>query len=227
MTTMTAPPARKVAITGATGYMGQVVTCRLLANGHDVTALVRPGTRHRVAAGAHVVELDLFDPNRMEAALKGRDTVLHLVGTAHPNPSKAEEFVRVDLASAKACAEAAANAGIQHFVYVSVAHPAPVMRAYIAARMEAERAIAAARLTATVLRPWYVLGPGHRWPVLLSPVYALAKLVPSLQAGANRLGLVTLEQMTSTLVNAIENPPRTGSRKIMEVPEIRATACAR
>jgi len=225
MTTSPASLPRRVAITGATGYMGQVVTCRLLANGHDVTALVRPGTRHRVAAGAHVTELDLFDPRAMTRALQGRDTVLHLVGTAHPNPSKAEQFVNVDLASAKACATAAAAAGVQHLVYVSVAHPAPVMQAYISARMEADRAIAATRLTATVLRPWYVLGPGHRWPVLLRPVYALARIIPSLRAGATRLGLVTLEQMTNALVNAIERPPRAGSLSVVEVPEIRA--CSR
>ena len=207
---MTASP-RRIAITGATGYMGRVVTCRLLANGHDVTALVRHGSRHRVAAGAHVVELDLFNPDELAAALQGRDTVLHLVGTAHPNPGKAQEFVRVDLASAKACARAAANAEVQHFVYVSVAHPAPVMKAYVAARKAAEQALERTRLTATVLRPWYVLGPGRRWPMLLEPLYALARLIPGLRAGAERLGLVTLEQMITALVNAIEQPPRTGS----------------
>jgi len=217
-----APSPRKIAITGATGYMGRVVTCKLLAHEHDVTALVRHGTRHRVAAGAHVVELDLFNPAEIAAALKGRDTVLHLVGTAHPNPSKAEEFVRVDLASAKACAAAAARAGVQHFVYVSVAQPAPVMKAYVTARMAAERELGKTRLAATVLRPWYVLGPGHWWPVLLSPVYAIASLIPALRAGAQRLGLVTLEQMTNALVRAIEQPPRAGSWKIVEVPEIRA-----
>ena len=218
---MTTTSPRKVAITGATGYMGRVMTARLLANGHHVTALVRHGTRHRVAAGAHVVELDLFDPTQIAAALEGRDTVLHLIGTAHPNPSKAHEFVRVDLASAQACATAAATAGVQHFVYVSVAQPAPVMKAYIAARKEAELAIERTRLTATVLRPWYVLGPGHRWPVLLAPLYALAKLVPGMQAGARRLGLVTLQQMTNALVKAIEQPPPAGSWKVVEVPEIR------
>lgn len=219
---MTTPLPRKVAITGATGYMGRVLTCKLLANGHDVTALVRPGTRHRVSAGAHVVELDLFDSNEIARALEGRDTVVHLVGTAHPSPSKAQEFTRVDLASAKACAAAAASVEVQHFVYVSVAQPAPVMKAYIAARMEAERALGKMQLTATVLRPWYVLGPGHRWPLLLSPLYGIASFIPALRTGAQRLGLVTLEQMTNALVSAIEQPPRAGSRKIVEVPEIRA-----
>lgn len=107
---MTTTSPRRVAITGATGYMGRAVTSRLLGKGHDVTALVRPGTRHRVTSGAHVLELDLFNPNELAHALAGRDTVVHLVGTAHPNPSKAEQFVRVDLASAKACAMAAASA---------------------------------------------------------------------------------------------------------------------
>jgi uncharacterized protein YbjT (DUF2867 family) len=73
----------------------------------------------------------------------------------------------------------AASAEVQHFVYVSVAQPAPVMKAYIAARMEAERALGKSRLTATVLRPWYVLGPGHHWPLMLSPLYAMASLVPA------------------------------------------------
>jgi len=57
---------------------------------------------------------------------------------------------------------------------------------------------------------------------MLSPLYAMASLIPALRAGAQRLGLVTLEQMTNALVQAIEQPPRTGSCKIMEVPEIRA-----
>jgi len=58
-------------------------------------------------------------------------------------------------------------------MYVSVAHPAPVMNAYIEPRMEVEAAIRAAGLNATILRPWYVLGPRHRWPYVLLPFYAL------------------------------------------------------
>ena len=218
---MTTP--RRVAITGATGYMGGAITRELLSRGHDVTALVRPGTRHRVATGAHVVELDVFNPTELAAALRGRDTVLHLVGTAHPNPSKAKEFIRVDLASAKAAAAAAASAAVGHFVYMSVAQPAPVMQAYVAARAGAEEALAQSGLTATVLRPWYVLGPGHRWPILLSPVYAVAVRLPGLRSGAQRLGLVTLEQMKNTIVRAIEQPPCAGTRRLVEVPEIRAS----
>jgi uncharacterized protein YbjT (DUF2867 family) len=116
---------------------------------------------------------------------------------------------------------AASSAQIGHLVYVSVAHPAPIMHAYIDVRSEGEAAITRAGLTATILRPWYVLGPGHRWPFLLIPVYALFEALPPTRDSARRLGLVTIAQMVRALVSAVETPPRTGAVRIVEVPEIR------
>ena len=141
------------------------------------------------------------------------------MGVAHPNPSKAAEFRNIDLASGQGAVEAARAAGVQHFVYVSVAQPAPVMKAYIQVRSECEAMIRQSGMNATILRPWYVLGPGHRWPYLLLPVYKLMELLPQTRAGATRLGLVTLEQMTQALLRAVENPPP--GVRIVEVPEIR------
>ena len=94
------------------------------------------------------------------------------------------------------------------------------MRAYIEARMEGERLVKASGLPATILRPWYVLGPGHRWPYLLMPLYVALRWLPATRAGARRLGLVTRRAMVAALVHAIETPPATGVR-IVEVPEIR------
>ena len=115
---------------------------------------------------------------------------------------------------------AAKPAGIRHFVYVSVAHPAPMMHAYIAVRSECEAAIESAGLNATILRPWYVLGPGHQWPYLLLPIYKIAEWIPQTRKGAQRLGLVTLEQMLNALTFAVENPVQ--GIRLMGVPEIRA-----
>ncbi len=109
--------------------------------------------------------------------------------------------------------------GIRHFVYVSVAHPAPVMKAYVAARVDAEALIGRSGLAATILRPWYVLGPGHRWPVLLLPLYWLGALVPLTREGTRRLGLVTLAQMLQSLVWAVEHPAT--ALRLLDVPHIR------
>jgi uncharacterized protein YbjT (DUF2867 family) len=183
---------------------------------------VRPESLGRVPAGAMTVVGNALDAATFAPAVTTADTIVHLVGTPHPSPSKAAEFQRVDLPSILASVEAARRAQAAHLVYVSVAHPAPVMKAYIEARSAAERAIADAGLTATILRPWYVLGPGHRWPYLLLPFYAVARLIPSKRESALRLGLVTLRQMVAALVKAVENPPPAGTIRIVEVPDIRA-----
>lgn len=208
-----------VFITGGTGYMGQRLIPRLLDRGHEVRALVRPGSEKKLPRGSTPVLGNALDGNSYASQITPADTFVQLVGVAHPSPAKAAEFRRIDFPSGLGAVATAKAAGIGHFVYLSVAHPAPMMHAYIAVRAECEAAIEAAGLNATILRPWYVLGPGHRWPYLLLPVYKLAELLPKTRQGALRLGLVTLEQMIGALTHAVENPPQ--GRRIVPVPEIR------
>jgi uncharacterized protein YbjT (DUF2867 family) len=219
---MAAQP-RQVLVTGSTGYIGQRLIPVLLARGHAVRALARAGSRSRVHAGAEAVVGDALDPASVSAAARAGDTLVHLVGTPHPSPAKAAEFRRVDLPSVAASVAAARHAGAAHVVYVSVAQPAPAMKAFLAVRAEGEAIIRGAGLTATFVRPWYVLGPGHRWPLLLVPFYALARAAPRTREGAIRLGLVTIEQMISALVLAIEQPPPAGTIRIVDVPAIAAS----
>jgi uncharacterized protein YbjT (DUF2867 family) len=208
-----------VFVAGATGYVGRAVIPRLLARGHAVRALARRGSAARVPAGCEIVLGDALKKESFAGSVASCDSFLQLVGVAHPSPSKAEQFRTVDLASARASAEAAAQAGVRHFVYVSVAQPAPAMKAYVKARAEGESAIRALGLNATFVRPWYVLGPGHRWPYLLLPGYWIAERLPLIRKMARRIGLVTLAQMAEALVRAVERPP--DGIRIVEVPEIR------
>jgi uncharacterized protein YbjT (DUF2867 family) len=100
------------------------------------------------------------------------------------------------------------------------------MHAYIAVRQEGEALVQALGIPATILRPWYVLGPGHYWPYLLLPAYAILQRLPGTRDGATRLGLVRREAMVAALIRAIEAPPVRGVR-IVEVPEIRSASAAR
>jgi len=80
------------------------------------------------------------------------------------------------------------------------------MREYQEVRAEGENLITQAALNATFIRPWYVLGPGRRWPLVLVPLYAIARMFPSTRHGAIRLALVTRDQMVRSLAWAVENP---------------------
>jgi uncharacterized protein YbjT (DUF2867 family) len=210
---------RRVFVTGGTGYLGQRLIPALLSRGHEVRALVRPGSERRLPPGCMVVQGNALDGASYSSQVAPADTFVHLVGVSHPAPWKEEQFRQVDLGSVRASVAAAQEARIQHFVYLSVAQPAPVMRSYVAIRAQCEVLIAAAGLHATFVRPWYVLGPGHRWPYLLIPFYAMAERFPGVRDTARRLGLVTLRQMIATLVWAVENPAE--KARVLDVEAIR------
>lgn len=216
--------ARTIFVTGGTGYVGSRLIPRLAVRGHRVRALVRARSGSRLPTDAEIVTGDALDPGSFAARVAPADTFIQLVGTPHPAPWKGDSFRRVDLAAGRAGVAAARSAGVRHFVYLSVAQPAPVMREYqrVRAIVEAElRALAAAHaMMVTVVRPWYVLGPGHWWPYATVPVYGLMEAFPPTRALALRTGLVTIDQLLATLIGAVEDPA-VGVR-ILDVAAIRA-----
>ena len=213
------PKNRRVFITGGTGYIGSRLIPLLLERGHQVVALVRPGSEGKLPPGCtEIVGNALLGETYLRDAAKC-DTFVQLVGVAHPSPSKGPEFLAIDQRSAMEAIRVAAELHVPHFVYLSVAHPAPAMHAYIAARSECEAKLRESGLCATILRPSYVLGPGHQWPRILMPLYWIMERIPSKRETALRLGLVTITQMVRSLASAIENPAQ--GVRVIEVPEIR------
>jgi len=209
-------------VTGGTGYIGRPLIVALAAEQYPVYALVRKGSEAKLPAAAISVVGDALDDATYAHAIPSGATLVHLVGTPHPSPAKARQFREVDLVSVRAAVDAAMHAGVRHFVYLSVAHPAPVMAAYIAVRQAGEALVGASGMAATFVRPWYVLGPGHRWPLAVLPAYWLMARLPATRDAATRLGLVTLEEIVAALVHTIEHPPQ--ELRVLNVPDIRAAA---
>lgn len=209
----------KVFISGATGYIGRPLTQALTAAGLDVYALTRPQSIRKLPVGCTPVPGNALDAVTFLDAVPMHATYIHLTGVSHPSPAKAKQFRDIDQVSFEASLAAAKAAEAKHFIYVSVAHPAPVMHAYIAVRQACESRLTESGLNATILRPWYILGPGHRWPYALIPFYKLAAIIPAWRDSALRLGLVTHRQMLDALTEATTNPP-CGIR-IVAAPAIR------
>ena len=216
---MAGTTARQVFVTGGTGYLGRFLLPELVQRGHAVTALVRPGSEKKLPSGVQVVLGDALNRATFQDSVKPADTFVQLVGVAHPGPAKAAQFRTIDLVSVRESVAAATAAGVQHFVYLSVAQPAPVMHAYLEVRAEGEAMIRHSGMNGTFIRPLYVLGPGHWWPYAILPVFWLFALMPSKREATLRLMPVTLKQTIGALIHAVENPP--SGIRIVEAPEIR------
>ncbi|MBL8512936.1 MAG: NmrA family NAD(P)-binding protein [Betaproteobacteria bacterium] len=230
-----------VFVSGGTGYLGAALIPALVDGGFRVRVLVRPQSRKRamdrLPATVEFAEGDALDAHGIAYAAAGAGTFVQMVGVPHPSPSKARAFLDIDLAAAEAGLDAAVAAGVPHFVYVSVSQfpdgRIPAMRAYVRSRAAAEEKIsqrvAMGGLAATFVRPWYVLGPGHRWPLLLTPLMKLVALMPEQRGRIEKMGLVTRAAFTDAMLHAIAHPPPdvhvidvVGIRKISRFARMRA-----
>ncbi len=212
---------RSIFITGGSGYIGRHLIPELLARGHTVRALVRSGSERKLAAGAVPVIGNALDRFTFADQIAPSATFIQLVGVAHPSPSKGEQFRAIDLVSIRQSVAAAKQSGIEHFIYLSVAQPAPMMKDYVAVRAEGERLVRESGMRATFVRPWYVLGPGHRWPYFILPLYWIWSLSPRSRDTARRLYPVKLRNVVHAIVNAVELPP--DGVRVIEAPEMRRT----
>jgi uncharacterized protein YbjT (DUF2867 family) len=194
---------KQVTVVGGTGYIGKPLIEKLCADGFSVTAVARTGSLSKLPTCCGVISGNALDSGAYQDQVPQGSTFVHLVGTPHPSPWKAAQFRSIDLVSLEQSLAAAKRAEAERFVFVSVAHPAPVMKAFIEVRMQCEEKIQASGLNGAILRPWYVLGPGHYWPYALVPLYKALESIPATRERAVRLGLVTRSQMVNALAAAV------------------------
>ena len=197
---------KTVFITGGSGYMGKRLIRAMLDDGrYRVRALVRKGSESKIPEGCEITFGNALDAKTYISQVPPASIFIHLVGVAHPSPKKKNEFREIDLVSIQQAVEVALTSGIAHFVYLSVAqYPTKIMKEYQEVRAEGEKLLRSSGMRSSFVRPWYVIGPGHYWPLALKPFYAIAKLFPGSRQAANKLDTVTIQEMLNCLMHVIQ-----------------------
>lgn len=154
----------RVAITGATGFVGGHIVQILRGAGVAVRAVVRPGTRRtqRFTAlqkvGCEVVYADVGDLGALERSFGGCAAVVHLVAIIRERVG-----ATFDLINRRGAAEVAAAAkasGVRRIVHLSALGAGPQAPRYLQSKWAGEEAIRHSGLPFVILRPSFVIGPG-------------------------------------------------------------------
>jgi hypothetical protein len=103
-----------------------------------------------VPSGAVVILGNPLDEESFASRVHPASTWVHLVGVPHPTPRKVEQFKAIDPKSVEVAISVASKTRINHFIYVSVAHPAPMMKAYIEVRTRCEELLRASGMNCTI-----------------------------------------------------------------------------
>lgn len=157
---MTEPGPMRIAVVGATGFVGRHVVARLARAGHHVVAVSRAGGRHSAWEGAvDARAADVTTGVGVEAALEGADAVVHLV--AIPRESRRRTFDEVNVAGTRRVVEAATAAGVGRFVHLSALGVVDDPRLdYLHSKWRGEAIVRESRLSWVVLRPSLLFGRG-------------------------------------------------------------------
>ena len=176
--------ARRLVVTGATGFVGGALVRHLLATRAQarVLALGRDAARGAalVQAGIAFTALDLTDRAGVERALAGADVVVHAAALSSPWGAHAD-FHAANVVASENVAAACAEAGVGRLVHISTPgiyhdgaphlsiredHPLPprAINHYVATKRDAERRVLAIAeaggVPVLVLRPRAIFGPG-------------------------------------------------------------------
>jgi dihydroflavonol-4-reductase len=174
----------RAAITGASGHLGANLVRALVADGHDVAALVRDDARAVAGLPIRVVRGDLFDPRALRAAFEGADVVFHVAARISIGGDRSGEVARTNVGGVRGVVAACLDARVPRLVHVSSIHafsvrpvgePVDETRgpsdadagapAYDRSKAEGEREVLAgvARgLDAVIVNPTGIIGP-HDW----------------------------------------------------------------
>lgn len=175
--------ARRVAIAGATGYIGGRLAPRLIADGYAVRCLVRSpdklsGRTWVANPQLEVRQVDLADSSTLAAALAGCDAAFYLV---HSMASAGAGYASRDAHLAMQFAAAARQAGVKRLIYLGgLGETGADLSEHLASRREVEAALASTGVPVTVLRAAMIIGSGsasfeilrylvERLPIMITP----------------------------------------------------------
>lgn len=221
-------PARRILITGATGFLGGAVARELHRHGHSVLATGRDARKGNAlqSIGIAFQPCDLSgDMAAVERLVRGCDAVVHAAALSAPWGRRAD-FDAANVSATRTIVQACTSVGMRRVVHVSSPSVsfefaeqrglredqpwnAPAANDYIATKRVAERLVveaALAGLDALVLRPKALFGPGDT--TLLPRVIRVAKRgpFPLFGTGDPPLDLTWIGDAVSAVIAAIRAP---------------------
>jgi nucleoside-diphosphate-sugar epimerase len=183
-----------LAVTGATGFVGQSVLEYAVRQGFEVRALARRPQEAR--AGVEWVQGDLGDERALKRLVARASVVIHIAGVVNaPDPAG---FEAGNVRGTLNVVNAALAAGVNRFVHVSsLSAREPQLSVYGASKLRGEKIVRASSLDWTIVRPPAVYGPRD---TEMLELFKLAKrgLVPLPPAG--KLSIIHVADLARLLL---------------------------
>jgi nucleoside-diphosphate-sugar epimerase len=184
----------KLAVTGATGFVGSRLLDVALAAGHEVAALTRREQAPR--AGVTWISGHLHDSPALERLVGEADAVIHVAGIISGHTAAA--FEKGNVEGTLTMLAAATAGGVRRFVHVSsLAAREPKLSLYGASKCRSEELVMGSGLDWAIVRPPAVYGPGDKETLEL---FRMAKLGVMLMPPKGRISVIHADDLARLLL---------------------------
>lgn len=184
----------KLALTGATGFVGSHLVDAALAGGHQVVALARREQPPR--QGVAWVDGDLHDRAALERLVDDAQAVIHVAGVISGQTAAA--FDKGNVEGTLTMLAAATAGGVRRFVHVSsLAAREPKLSLYGASKHRAEELVMSSGLDWAIVRPPAVYGPGDKETLEL---FRMARLGVMVMPPKGRVSVIHADDLARLLL---------------------------
>ena len=153
-----------VLVTGGGTFLGDNIAAALLAEGAEVTLLVRPDAEDKLDGLRQRLRLrtaDVWNPASLKGRARGHSLVIHTVGSMVADPAQGLNYNWLNFVSARNVANMCVSDGVPHMVLMSSVRAPWVNGQYIRSKREAERYIGRVGLRSTIIRAPIAYMPGR------------------------------------------------------------------
>jgi uncharacterized protein YbjT (DUF2867 family) len=214
-----------VTVFGGSGFVGSQVVQDLARRGWRIRVAVRrPDRAWKLQTSGHVgqiqaVRCDAADPTQVEAALRGADAAINLIGVLYESGSRSFEAMHVE--AARNVATACAAARIDRLVHVSAlgANPESASK-YACTKAAGEMAVREAKPDAVIIRPSVVFGAGDNFLNRFASMATMAPALPLIGGGRTRFQPVYVGDVAEAIARAVERPDAAGRTFELGGPEV-------
>ena len=204
-----------ITLFGGSGFVGSQVVQDLARRGWRIrVACRRPDRAYKLQTSGHVgqiqaVRCDARDPAQVEAALRGADAAINLIGILYE--AGARSFQAMHVEAARNIAEGCAAAGIDRLVHVSAIGANPESESkYAATKAAGEMAVREAKPDAVIIRPSILFGAGDGFLNRFALMATMAPALPLIGGGRTRFQPVHVGDVAEAIARAVERPDAAG-----------------
>jgi len=172
---------RRVLITGGGTFLGDNIAAALLAEGVDVTLLVRPGGEEALGPLAQRISwqvADVWDSASLRGRGRGHEVVIHTVGSLVADPIQGLTHHRVNFVTARNVITMCVSDGVPHMILMSTINAPWMNNRYVRAKREAEEYLERVGVNGTIIRAPLVYMRGQRRPLFFELVTLLGRIPP-------------------------------------------------